>query len=394
MTSRRRFLLAAGGAGLAATVGCSGPSRTYTVRPPTGALAANLNANYQGGSFAGLESVSASWVRGIQMTFRADQEEFPADTTVGYLLEAANRGYGTVLCLCYLYRDQPLPRPGTEEFQREIKRTDKILDACLGKVDVLVIGNEPFVDTGRQDGGEAVNAFYQAMAKHVIAYRKAKCGDRCRTQLYMGALTFITTPASQTPAVEEWMRFTRETPQIQGTDIHPHEATAEESTAYLDYILPRMRKDQQFLATEFSLMLKWKRHLRDPAPDAYADELGYAPGTPVWQVVEGMVDKPVEEAQWSGFLLANEWFSESRDYLQQQMKIFRDTERLAVAAYSWGQSDVQVKQFGPNGTPWIFNSVFATKTTRTTSSGLPGQNSTWAQGFESVQREQDERPVT
>jgi hypothetical protein len=392
--SRRSLLLAAGGAATVLT-GCSATADHGTdpkSTAPDGVLAANINANPEVSSFAELKAISATWLRGIQFTDDADKPDFPTGTTMAYLLQAAEHGYGTVLSLSYRYSDKPLPKPRSAQYEREVTRTNAILDKTLGTIDVLVIGNEPFIETRTQDH-DRLNAFYQEIARHVMDYRRTKYGEQCRTQLYMGALTSIATPQSHTAAVSEWLAFTKEHTEVQGTDIHPNEATVNESKAYLDYVLPRLRDDQKFLATEFSLVLKWKKHLKDPAPGSLAGELGYSAGTPVWRAVEDMLSHPVDEDQWTRFLLASTWFHESRTYLQQQMEVFRNTGRLAVAAYGLGQNDGQVAQFGPNGTPWILNSLFANRTSRKSGNGLPGRNLTWTRAFQSLQRTQDKRQV-
>src|SRR3546814_9973577 len=55
----------------------------------------------------------------------------------------------------------------------------------MGKVDILVIGNEPYFETREQDHDLDLNAFYEAMAGRIIAYRNANCGSGCKTRLYM-----------------------------------------------------------------------------------------------------------------------------------------------------------------------------------------------------------------
>src|SRR5690625_6524463 len=79
----------------------------------------------------------------------------------------------------------------------------------------------------------------------------------------MGALTRLDLADRHTPAAERWMTFIRETPELEGVDIHPHVEHPDAVQPFLDYILPRMRADQTFLVTEFSLVWHWKAHLRN-----------------------------------------------------------------------------------------------------------------------------------
>ena len=75
----------------------------------------------------------------------------------------------------------------------------------MNKVDILAVGNEPFIETRAQDHGR-LNAFYEALARHVIDYRNKHYGAKSRTRIYMGALNHLDLPAWRTPAAERWRR--------------------------------------------------------------------------------------------------------------------------------------------------------------------------------------------
>lgn len=107
----------------------------------------------------------------------------------------------------------------------------------------------------------------------------------------VGALNRLDPAANLTPAVERWMTFVRQTPQIDGVDIHPHVPDADRISAFVDYILPRMRPEQTFLCTEFSLVWRWQQHLTDPISPDFGSQYEFAPGTQVWQVI-GAPTKP------------------------------------------------------------------------------------------------------
>src|SRR3546814_13599365 len=81
----------------------------------------------------------------------------------------------------------------------------------MGKVDILVIGNEPYFETREQDHDLDLNAFYEAMAGRIIAYRNANCGSGCKTRLYMGALNRLDLKKNITPSTERWLAFVKAT---------------------------------------------------------------------------------------------------------------------------------------------------------------------------------------
>lgn len=388
--SRRRLLGAVSAAGFAALAGCDtdrrdeGPARV-TAPPPVDVLGANFNGDPGGMSFAELRDIQATWLRGFFAMPDAKTGR-PADQpAIRTLLTAAARGYGTVLSLKFPFARRPLPAAGSTAMAAELQRLEEVLTAVLNRVDILTIGNEPFLETRAADRGDRLNAFYEEVARHVIDFRAEHYGPRCRTRLYMGALNRLDRPARQTPAVERWMRFVRDTPAIAGVDVHPHLSAPRAGQHYLDYVLPRMRRDQRFLATEFSLVHLWKRHLSDPVPEAFAERYATPRGTPVWRVIKDAIERPFTQRKWDDFLTAAPWFHANRDFLRNEVERFRGTGRLAVATYGLAQGAAMTHGFGPRSTPWLLNSIFCPSTVRPGPNGLPGRNHTWARQFRALQ---------
>jgi hypothetical protein len=223
------------------------------------------------------------------------------------------------------------------------------------------------------------------MAQRAIDYRGQRFGSGSKTQLYMGALNHLDLPEWRTAATERWMRFVRGTPSIVGTDIHPHLPAPGAGKYYLNYILPRMRPDQKFLATEFSLVLFYKKHLKDRVPPGFASRYGIPPGTRVWQVIQDALRSPFTQQKWDDFLAACPWYARNENFLRDQTGQFRATGKLAVATYGLGQSAVPPGKFGPDSTPWLLNSLFCQHTVQPAGDGLPGQNTVWTGEFRSLQ---------
>lgn len=400
--SRRRLFGLSATAGLAAaalgtSAGCapsgSSPravdllgadgSRRVTAPRAEGVLGANFNGDPKVMTYPELEDVGASWVRGFVATPEVDQHD-PANTAaVKAILGAAGRGYGTVLSLKFPHFHKPLPAPGSSEMDTELRRLERVLSAVVGKVDILVIGNEPFIETREEDRHHRINEFYETLAARAIDHRDKQPG---KTQLYMGSLNHLDQPAWRTRATERWMRFVRETPAIAGTDIHPHLPDPAADRFYLDYVLARMRPDQKFLATEFSLVLLYKQHLRDVVAPDFADRYRVRPGTPVWQVVKQALQNPFPQRKWDDFLGAHPWFADHANWMTEQVGRFRSTGRLAVATYGIGQdAAMSGDDFGQDSTPWLLNSIFCQRTVQR-AGGLPGRNRAWADQFRALQR--------
>jgi hypothetical protein len=349
------------------------------------ALGANYNEHFEDVDYRDLEKADVSWVRIFLPMPQVDRDGAAAHGAVKTILDAGNRGYKTILTLKFPYNRVPFPSADGPEFQKQLARLDAVLPLVMGKVDMLVIGNEPFIESRQQDWNDNFNLFYEKLAKRAIAYRSENCGSGCKTRLYMGALNHVERPTWRTPTMERWMAFVKATPEIDGVNIHPHIRTIEESKVFLDYIQPRMRPEQKFLSTEFSLIWRWKAQLEGTVPTAYATKYGIPADTRNWQVIRSALETPFPRQQWDDFLKESPWFESRKHYLRNQMKLFRDTGRLAVATYGFKQGSSMAVNFGPKSTPWLLNSVFAPRTIQRNADGSAAPNYAWIDDFKALQ---------
>ncbi|KIF79030.1 hypothetical protein QR77_21145 [Streptomyces sp. 150FB] len=364
----------------------STPVSPVKAPPATAELAANVNENLDQINFEQLKAVSATWIRGFYPMENADQGGVATQPGPAKLLTAATHGYGTVLNLKFQYGGVPIPVPGTPAMRTALTRLDKVLAATMNRVDIVAIGNEPFLEARAADSRSSrINDFYEALAQHAAQYRQSHFGSNSRTKIYMGALTHLDDPASQTAQTRRWMAFTAKTQSIAGVDIHPHVGAPSGVQKYLDYVLPSLRADQRFLATEFSLVQLWKAHLSDPVDPHFAAAHGIKAGTPIWQVVKNTSAKPFTEKVWNAFLLSNSWYADNRTFLTEQMERFRSTGKLAVAGYGITQNKSVVRNLGPQSHPWMFNSLFCPFTCEPEAGGLPAENTTWCPEFRADQ---------
>ncbi|WP_200834250.1 hypothetical protein [Amycolatopsis alkalitolerans] len=391
LVTRRRMLgLATAAAGLAgaALTGCgSNPGATasgrVTAPPPAGVLGVNVDQNLSATNFAELRAVWATWLRGFYPMQDADQGDVAGQQAMQKLLAAVSQGYGTVLNLKFDY-PHGLPAAGSAELNVAFQRLDKVLAVVMGEVDILVVGNEPFYECGRKTAN--LNAFYEALAQHTIDYRNQRARTAGKTRIYLGALTDLEDSRSRNALTDRWLEFVRNTPSVAGTDCHPHVASLTDAQQYLDYIVPRLRPGQKFLATEFSLVKLYKQHLKDPVPTGFADSYRIPRGTLVWQFVREAIARPIPEREWNDFLLACPWFADTKQFLTDTVGNFRRTGRCAVAACALTQAAPMVQDFGPAKPPWVFNTLFCPRTVQPGADGVPGQNLTWTGEFRPLQQ--------
>lgn len=362
------------------------PSPSPTPTPPPsaafdfgGAIGGNFNEHYNDIDYDEMRDANAQWLRifvGPALPTR--------DAALNAVLSAHDNGFKTVLSIKWSFVQRDFPKPDTADMQRELDRLDVILDRVLGKVDILVIGNEPYIDTLASQQDDDLNVFYETMAAHAIASRDRLCAGTCKTRLYMGALNRLDLAANRTPSVERWMQYVKATPQIDGVDIHPHVPNLETTQPFLDYILPRMRDDQRFIATEFSLVHWWRENSTKAISVSYADKYGLPRTTQNWEVIRSAVDNPFTKAKWDDFLRMSPWFENRKRYLNNQMKMFRDTNRLAVATYAFKQSPEMGEDYGPDKPTWILNGVYAPITVQRRANGKSDFNYAWIDDFRAL----------
>lgn len=171
----------------------------------------------------------------------------------------------------------------------------------------------------------------------------------------MGALNRLDEKEGRTKATERWVRFVNRKPEIEGLDIHPHVDSLQAAGRYVQYVVSRLDKSKKFLATEFSLVRHWENHMRDKIPAAYAVKYKVPPNTRVWQVIGNAFEKPFPQKRWDDFLAMSPWFASHKDYLTQQVQMFRETGKLAVATYGVVQIESMQTGWDADKKPWILN---------------------------------------
>lgn len=358
--------------------------------PANGVLGANFNGDPSIMTWDELQQAGPTWVRGFAEMPDMDRQKATDNPAIKTLISAANRNYGTVLSLKFPYFPRfhkPIPRPGTDAMKADLRRLDKVLPVVMDRVDILVIGNEPFIECPEADWNNgAINDFYETVANYVIEYRAKKFPARCKTEFFMGSLNHLDDPKWTGTGTARWMKYVRDTPEIRGTDIHPHVADPDGAQAYLDYILPKLG-DKKFLATEFSLVQLWKNHLEDQVSAKYAAKYHVPKDTQVWQVIKNALNKPFPKQRWYDFLRTSPWFEDNKNFLTNQVEKFRSTGKLAVATYGVGQdAAMSGDDFSPHSTPWLLNSLFASATIEKNPDGTAVPNYAWIEEFKALQK--------
>lgn len=350
--------------------------------PLDGSLGANFNGEYQDVNFSDLGDAHAHWLRGFLNMTEVNLRTPGAELAISTTLSAEANGFHTIFTLKWPFQHSGIPQANSQRYKSTLLQLDSVLPLVMGKVDIIEIGNEPYWETPAGQRGRQLNDFYEAMALHIIAYRKMHCEAHCRTHLFMGALNRLNRPEVRNAQwVKRWLDFARITPEIEGIDIHPHVDSLAASRPFVEYTLKHLRPDQKFLATEFSLVWYWKSHMDDPVPADFAREYKLSANLKMWQAIAAAISDPFSQQEWNDLLEQSPWFAARNHYIDRQVALFRSTGRLAVACYGFEQGTSMTRKFGHNSVPWLLNSVYARHTVRSGVSADPPTNPYWLSSF-------------
>lgn len=111
------------------------------------ALGANYNESLTQIDERELAQVNAEWVRGFLDMHQLGDRDPSQDANVRALLAEKQRGCSVILSLKWNYHDIDFPDLGSMVMDTELARLRRILPVVLGKVDILVVGNEPFIES-------------------------------------------------------------------------------------------------------------------------------------------------------------------------------------------------------------------------------------------------------
>ena len=349
------------------------------------ALGVNYNQFLQSIQEQELNQVNATWLRGfLDMHLLGDQDP-SQNPNIQAILEAKAHGRRTVLNLKWNYHTQPFPTAGSAAMTQELDQLNRVLPVVMGKVDILVIGNEPFIETERSQSGQPLIVFYQTVANEVIGYWKSHPDAARATQLYMGAFTRLDLSQNRTPAAQWMLRYIASQPELSGPDLHMHMPSFAANQTMLSYVLPWLRPDQKFLVTEFSLVLLWYEHRNDVVSPDFTSRYNLPSPLKVYQFINLALQNPVPDAEWRDFLMSCPWYMAHRSFLLNAYNLFRGTGRLGVANYGMIQAWTKGMQFTDQTTPWVLNALFATATVQRGENGSAFENFPWAEEFANLQ---------
>lgn len=322
-----------------------------------------------------LDQTKTTWVRGFfpASEFMSGQRSYETDKGLLALKQAADSGHKVILSIKWDCAQQgkagPVPAPGSAQEQAWFGFADKLTAATAGKLSILVVVNELFIDTQKPDlepgpGGQVpMVQFLKRLVDHLSAEHLVGSDGR-PLPIFAGGFTRLERPGMQSNvATREMLQWINSDPHVAGADFHVHEPDMKASKQSIEF-MRRNVPTKPLIVTEFSLVFAWKEHLADEigsgaAGKDFAKQYGISPKLSVADFCNQAFENPVLEQEWHDFLKSQPWFD--GHYLDEIGPIM-SANGVAVATYALTLNplkDAGSRPFHvtPDMTPWFLNDL-------------------------------------
>ncbi|HEU4962097.1 MAG TPA: hypothetical protein VFT56_17035 [Sphingomonas sp.] len=292
------------------------------------------------------------------------------------LVNAHNDGFKVILNLKYNFTGSDFPSdPNSQAFLDLRAFTTQLLDQVFPSVDIIVVGNEPFIESDPADRDNDLVLFYKHMANHVITYNRSSGRN---IPLYVGAFNNLQKPDWETQPAKDLIAYARNTPGVTGIDLHLHTASVAEMQQAIDWAKGQLGSGKAIISTEFSIKNYFKNQLGKTIDPTFAAQYDVDPSWKVYQYLNYSLQNPRPRPEWVDFLKGSDWFMSHHLALENADTLF-DSEGLVIATYSLRQSQSSI---GPTTDPWMLNALYCNRScVPNPTTGLPQFNYQWIDSF-------------
>jgi hypothetical protein len=341
-------------------------------------IGVNYNESFQEIRASELSASKTKWVRGFVDVFNHyDNQDLSTNTRIAQYLTLKDLGFKTVLNLKFNFIARAYPAVNSTTWNNYIAFIDKILDRVIAKTDVIVVGNEPFIESEAATWDEPLNTFYKAAARRVNQYLMARSIQR---PIFVGSFDNMYQSARQgNVGINNLLAWCKATSWVAGIDLHIHHNNNPEITTALNFINDKIRNDQKIIITEYSLMKWWRDNINLDltsqflaATNASTTDNIFPPPvgiTKCWQYIDYALKDPRKVEEWNAFQQNTPWLNDRRDYMCNSFKLFKANPKFWLATYAMRQSYPLNADFTATTDPWILNSLFTPRTVELLPSG-------------------------
>lgn len=358
-------------------ISCKEEHATMTVKDPeldqpveidyTYKMGVNLNEQVDVTDYQDLADTETEWVRCfVEVLDIYKAGTLDADAKIAAFNELKSKGYKTVLSLKFNFKKHGFPAVNSADWTNYLNFIQPLLAKVMPYTDVLIVGNEPFIEAERADWNEPLNTFYKAACERTNNYFKL---NNIQKPIFLGAMVELFGTANQNDAGHNSMlAFIKSADYLQGVDIHIHHSATEEITTALNFVKEKIREDQKILVTEFSLMRHWRNNNNGDISAAFlakanestTDKIFPPPAgvTKNFQYIDYALKNPRPAEEWYAFWENTPYLFNRRNYLCAAYNLFKSDGNVFLTFYALRQSYPLNTDFTVNTDPWVLNGLF------------------------------------
>lgn len=335
----------------------------------------NLNEQVHVADTNDLRDSKTKWVRcfiDVIAVYKAGS--LHTDPRVLAFIDLKARGYKTALSLKFDFKTHSLPTPNSfpalngTDWTNWINFLWPFLDKVMPYTDILIVGNEPFIEAAPQYWNVPLNNFYKAACLRTHNYF---INNIITKPIFLGSFDNLYLPHLQTNSgYIKLFAFAKSSNYLAGVDLHIHHVNPADMISALNFANARIRPNQKMLVTEFSLKKHWMLNNNVAISSAFiaaanastTDNIFPPPGgvTKNFQYINHAINTPRPKEEWDAFWANSQYLYGRRHYLCKSNTIFTNRPNVFLTFYALRQA--APSSFTVNSPPWLLNGLFMNST--------------------------------
>lgn len=270
-------------------------------------------------------------------------------------------------------------------------------------IDILVVGNEPMFEIQPNNLQTTADNYVKYLNELITALDALKQQKEWTFEIYVGALNHASVlgPAPPAPGANTIRQAVLDVLQsnpkrVAGIDLHEHVMSPSDALLDILAVKPYLQPGQRIISTEFSLVLLWFAHQKDPL-GPWGERHGYPVDRNTGKqatfndwindlIRAAAAGSPVSAKLFMSYFEAQRWYP--RHWFRTMLRIFED-QGLYVVTYGLEESPrypPTANALPATALPWVLNGVYNGTLLGTSREGYYNTNPLVFPDFESAVR--------